>query len=316
MSDYKKFAAHVQKHGFARTNRFRIVIPLPSKLNSQFNAELNKPNKSKLAQAIGSIVKVIRIFTGPANTEFTRGLELMCMQTELPGKTINTTDGKYNGDVFKVGHSITYGNQQFTFKVSSDMYEKNILDAWMNLIVNPQTHEIGYYSEYVTDINIYQLDAEDNIVHGVVLHEAYPVMANPLVLSNTEMNNVHELMTQFAYKRWSNYDVSKEKSNFFGSLSKTPLGPYLTPILSNPIVQRGLEYVKQNTGLDVEGEGVKIYNQVNKVVENAVGLSIGRTTSILNNTKVKMEGNNKVSSSDKTKLTGYINGAINIFGGG
>jgi hypothetical protein len=315
MSTYKQFAAHIQKHGLARTNRFKIIIPLPEKLNEKFNSVSASPNKSKLAEAIGSIVKVVRIFTGPGNTEFTRGLEIMCMQTELPGKTINTSEGKYNGDVFKVGSSITYGNQQFTFKVSQDMYEKNILDAWMNLIVDPITHEVGYFKDYAVSITVFQLDAEDNITHGVILHDAFPVMTNPMVLSNAEMNNVHELMTQFAYKRWENYDVSQEKDNFFGSLSRTPLGPYLTPILSNPVVQRGLEYLKQNTGLDLEGEGVNVYNQVNKIIENSVGLSAGRTVSLINKTKVSMESNNKVTPNDKSKLSTYINGALNIFGG-
>lgn len=313
MSSFKQFAAHVQKHGLARTNRYQVIIPLPEKLNNTLTQE--GANRSKLAKAIGEVVKVVRIFTGPASTEFTRGLDLMCTQTELPGKTINTVEGKYNGDVFKVGQSITYGNQQFTFKVSSDMYEKNILDSWMNLIIDPTTHEIGYYADYVVPVTIFQLDANDNITHGVILYDAYPVMCNPLILSNTEMNNVHELMTQFTYKRWENFDLKNLTSNKFGGLAQTPLGPYLTPILSNPIVQRGLEYIKNTTGMDLEGEGVNVFNQVNDIVEKSTGLSIGRTVSIINKTKVDMENNSKVTTNDKTKLTGYINGLLNIIGG-
>lgn len=311
---FKEYAAHIQKHGIARTNRFQVIIPVPEALNKKI--AIPGAEQSKLAKAIGAIVKVVRIFTGPASTSFTRGLALMCSQTELPGKTINTTESKYNGDVLKVASSVMYGNQQFTFKVSSDMHEKNIIDSWMALAIDPKTHELEYYDNYVMPITIYQLDSNDNIVHGVILYDAFPVMSNPLTLSNAEMNNTHELMVQFAYKRWENLDLSADSNNKFKSLSQTPLGPWLAPILSNPIVQRGLDYVKQNTGLDVEGEAVGIYNQVNKVVENTVGLSIGKSTSMINGIKVKMEGNSKVKSNDKTKLTGYINGVLNIFGSG
>lgn len=312
MPSYKEFVAHAQKHGFARTNRFQVIIPLPDKITQVL---ATNTQKSPLAEAIGKVSEIVRIFTGPSTTAYTRGLEMMCMQTELPGKTINVSEGKYNGDVFKVAHSILYGNQQFTFKVSGDMYEKTILDAWMNLIVDPDTHEVGYYKDYVVPISIFQLDTNDNIVHGVVLHDAYPVLTNPLTLSNAEMNNVHELMTQFTYKRWENLDITGMSGSAFSQLAQTPLGPYLTPILSNPVVQRGLDYIKNTTGLNLEGEAMNVYNQVNDIVEKSVGISAGRTTSLLNSTKVKMESNTLIDGTSKGKLGNYINGLLNVFGG-
>jgi hypothetical protein len=313
MSTFKEFAAHVGKHGVSRTNRFRVIIALPQKLQDKFAAKAG--DKKSDWPTLQAVIKIVRIFTGPNSTEFTRGLDLMCSQTELPGKTLNTTECKTNGDVKKIASTITYGNQQFTFKVSSDMFEKNIIDAWMNLIVNPTTHEVGYYSDYATQITIHQLDIQDRIMHTVVLNDAYPVMSNPLVLSNVESNNVHELMTQFAYKSWFSLETQEKATGLVDALSKTPLGPFITPILSNPIVQRGLEYIEQNTGLDLEGEAVNVYNQVNGVVTKATGLSIGRTTSTINQIKVKMEGNPVINGSDKTKLTGYINGLLGKIGG-
>lgn len=309
MSTFKQFAAHVSKHGISRTNRFRVIIPLPEKLQSKFAQ--NADSKKSDFPTLQSIIKIVRIFTGPNSTEFTRGLDLMCSQTELPGKTLNTTETKCNGDVKKIASTITYGNQQFTFKVSGDMFEKNIIDAWMNLVVNPFTHEVGYYDEYVVPITIHQLDIQDRIMHTVVLNDAYPVMSNPLVLSNVEANNVHELMTQFAYKSWFNVETEETPTGLVDMLSKTPLGPFVTPILSNPIVQRGLDYIEKNTGIDLEGEAVNVYNQVNGVITRNTGLSIGQTTSTVNKIKVKMEGNPVINSGDKTKLTGYINGLLN-----
>lgn len=313
MANFKEFAAHLTKHGLARTNRFQVLIPLPEQLQRDLATE--EKDQSRLQRIIGEVVKVIKIFTGPSSAEYTRGLDLMCSQTELPGKILNISETKHNGDTWKVGQSVTYGNQQFVFKVSTDMIEKDIIDKWMNLILDPETHEVGYLKDYAVDITVFQLDTNDKIVHGITLKDAYPVMTNPLTLSNLESNNTHELMTQFAYRKWINLSVEKQNPEDVNSLLQTPLGPFLAPILSNPAVQRGLEYVKQNTGLDLEGEAVNIYNQVNQVLVNTTGDSIGKTTTILNKTLVDLDLNSNINPINKLKLGDYITGALDKLGG-
>jgi hypothetical protein len=313
MATFKEYSAHLRKNGLARTNRFQVLIPLPEKLQQEL--AVAEKDVSPLQRTIGEIVKVIKIFTGPTSTEYTRGLDMMCSQTELPGKIINIAETKNNGDTWKVGQSVTYGNQQFVFKVSNDMIEKDIIDKWMAMVIDPTTHEVGYLKDYSVSITIYQLDMSDRITHAVVLRDAYPVMTNPLTLSNLDQNNVHELMTQFTYRSWYNASIEQANPNDVSSLSQTPLGPLLAPILSNPVVQRGLEYVKQNTGLDLEGEAVNIYNQVNQVIINTTGESIGKTTSILNKTLVDLDLNSNINPANKLKLGNYITGALDKLGG-
>lgn len=310
MASFKEHTAHILKHGVSRTNRFQVLIPVPSKLQNSVtsNSELDK--KSKFAEIFSETIKVIQVFTGGGTTEFTRGLDLMCSQTELPGKTINISETKYNGDTNKVGNSIMYGNQQFVFKVSKDMYEKNIIDAWMNLIINPKTHEIGYMNDYVSDITIYQLDTNDQIVHAVMLEDAFPVMMNPLTLSNLEQNNVHELMVQFAYKKWTNVELLAEPESDLNSLLDTPLGPYLAPILSNPVVQRGLEYIENATGIDLEGEAVNIYNQVDAIVRATTGESINKSVALLNSIKATLGLNENLTPTQVAQLLDLIEGTI------
>ena len=311
MASFKEHTAHILKHGISRTNRFQVLIPVPKKMQDEVTAEGEEKKKSKLKKYFEEAVKVIRVFTGGGTTEFTRGLDMMCSQTELPGKTINISETKYNGDVRKVGNSIMYGNQQFVFKVSKDMYEKTIIDEWMNLIINPQTHEVGYYDDYVVDITVYQLDTNDKIVHAIVLEDAYPIMSNPLTLSNLEQNNSHELMVQFAYKRWRNAELDKDKNTGLDSLLDTPLGPYLSPILSNPMVQRGLDYVENTTGINLEGEAMNIYNQVDDIVKSTTGGSINKSVSLLNSMKASVAVNGNITSTQGAGLLDMIEGTIN-----
>lgn len=316
MASFKEHTANILQNGLARTNRFQVLIPTPMMRNeAAHESELTGPQPpiSKLKSMFGEVVKVIRIFTGGGSAEYTRGLDLMCSQTELPGKTLNTSETKYNGDVHKIGQSIVYGNHQFTFHVSQDMYEKTIIDQWMNMVVDPETHEVSYLSEYAVNINIFQLDQNDKIVHGVALLDAFPVMMNPLTMTNSEHNNVHELMVQFAYRRWINLDLSAQAGNGMDSLLDTPLGPYLAPILSNPVVQRGLEYVKNSTGLDLQGEALNIYKQVDDVVKNTTGESINKSVGLMNGIKASLDVNDKITSTDAGKLFDYVEGAVKIF---
>lgn len=310
MPTFKEYTSGIMQNGLAMTNRFQVLIPVPAALLPSEKPDGPPSGFSKLMKYFGEAVKVVRIFTGGGSSEYTRGLDLMCSQTELPGKTINTSETKYNGDVHKIGQSLMYGNHQFTFKVSGDMYEKTIMDSWMNLIVNPNTHEVTYLQDYAVNINIFQLDRMDKIVHGVTLYDAFPVMMNPLTLSNAEHNNTHELMVQFAYRRWANIDLSAEAGNGLDSLLDTPLGPYLAPILTNPVVQRGLEYVKNATGLDLEGEAMNIYNQVDDIVKNTTGESVNKTVGLLNTVKASLDVNDNISQTDAGKLFDFVEGTI------
>lgn len=305
---HEQHNAHLLKHGLARTNRFQVIIQLPEKIVDQASAEAK--TSSNLAKWFGEAIKIVKIFTGKGSSEFTRGLDIMTSQTELPGKTINISETKYNGDTLKAGQSILYGQHQFVFKVSSDMYEKGIIERWMDLIVDPNTHEVGYQNTYATNITINQLNLNDEIVYSVRLIDAFPVNVNSMVLSNSEMNNTHELMVQFAYRKWENVDRDTSGNGLLNKLSQTPFGPYLTPILSNPVVQKGLDYLKENTGIDLEGEGVNIYNQVDKIVRETTGESINSSVSLLNGIKANLGLTEGLSSSQAAKLFDLITGTV------
>lgn len=313
MASFKEYTANILQNGLARTNRFQVLIPVPTIPSLTSAAEDDSADSvfGKIGGYVKEAFKVIRIFTGGGTAEYTRGLDLMCSQTELPGKTINTSETKYNGDVHKIGNSLMYGNHQFVFKVSRDMYEKTIIDQWMNMVVDPETHEISYLDEYAVSINIFQLDESDEIMQAIELVDAFPVMLNPLTLSNSEHNNTHELMVQFAYRKWRNIDLTGEPGNGLDSLMDTPLGPYLAPILTNPVVQRGLDYVKNATGIDLEGEAVNVYNQIDDIVKNTTGESINKSVGLLNQIKASLDVNDLLTRPQQEGLFDLVEGTIN-----
>ena len=308
MSTLKEFLAHIGKNGLARTNRFQVLIPLPDALQSKTNNQ----GQSKPSAFEGiEVIKKISSFFGGGNIQITRGLDLMCEQTELPGKNLTTTDIKYNGDFFKLPYSSVYGVQMFVFKVSRDMHEKNIIDEWMNLIYDPVTHEIEYMDNYTVTITINQLDENDNIVQAIQLKNAFPTMTNPIIVSNEETNSFAKLMTSFAYSKWTRVGEDESVNKGVGSLSQTPLGRILNPVLSNPAVQRSLEILERETGIDLEGEAVFIYNQIDEIVKNTTGESINKHVGILEGIKGTTRNNRRLTGSQQDELIEIIDNVIN-----
>lgn len=304
MSTTQEHFAHILKHGLARSNRFQILIPLPNSLLSDTSNESQQKTSTWFNN---DVIRLISSFSG-SGPEITRGLDLMIESTELPGKNLNTTDVRYNGDFYKLPYAVVYPMQQFTFKVSGDMHEKNIIDEWVNRIYNPVTHEVAYMDDYCVNITINQLDEYDRIVYSVLLRDAFPTMVNPLTVSNEEMNQFHKLVTMFSYRRWERVGEKENTAdNGVDSLSQTVLGPILTPILSNPVVKEALTVFENATGIDLEGEAVGIYNQIDQILRQTTGGSINSTVGIIEQIKASIGLNGKLTNIQKAELIQIVN---------
>lgn len=305
----QEYFAHLMKHGISRTNRFQVLIPLPRGLNNK----VGNLNQSKTSSIFNhDVISLINSFVGGGGgTEVTRGLELMAESTDIPGKVITTSDLKYNGDFYRQGFASVYSEQPFVFRVSREMYEKNVIDEWMNLIIDPNTHVVSYYDDYVTDITINQLDEQDRIVYSIILKDAFPIMCSPLSVSNEDVNQVHKLSTAFAFRKWIREGENEgHVDGDYTMMSQTVLGPILTPILSNPVVKKALEIVENATGIDLEGEAVNIYNQVENVVRASTGTSINTTISVLNDIIAQIKVNHRISNTQQAQLIEMIQAVI------
>ena len=299
MSSFKEHIEYIIKHSLARTNRFQVIIPLPEALLPKTDNTSQEKTSTFFGQ---DVIKYVSSFLGGGGSEITRGLEIMLESTELPGKNLTTTEVKYNGDYYKIPYANVYETQSFMFRCSRDMYEKNIIDEWMKLIFEPTSHAIGYMDDYVTNITINQLNEQDEIVYSVILKDAYPSLCAPISVSHEDRDNYARLQCQFMYRRWQKVEENINISDGVSSLSQTPLGPVLAPFLSNPAVQRALDTIDNQTGLDLEGTAVDIYNQVDDLVKGTTGSSTNQTVSLIESIKAQVGLSGTVSDIQKSKL--------------
>ena len=228
------------KHGLARTNRFEVHVNLPPILRG---------GEGTYLKYIPTVFRQ-QISSGPERFTFTVNA------ATLPGRSMALKDARTYGPVTRYPWDQTYTDVTLVFLVGRDMFEKRFFEAWHQSLFDPVTHNLNYYKEYTSQINIYQNDKTDMPIYGVALIEAYPSTIGDLSLSHDDVDNFHKLSVTFAFRKWlelENYGTSYETDTLISvtpgeELSSPDPGDWPTPPPQPNIEGPGLQYFN-NSGL-------------------------------------------------------------------
>ena len=175
-----EFKTQVTSEGLARQNRFEVLILPPSSLSTL--------------------------------TRTSRTVSLFCDAAMLPGMSITTKQLKSFGPAYQRPVSAEYGGDaiNLVFHIDTDMRIKAFFDTWMNSIVDPKSFVVAYQEDYITQIEIRQLDENNNVTYSVKLIDAFPRATNMMDLNNSSNNQSHKLSVVFAYRKWeSSHSILK-----------------------------------------------------------------------------------------------------------
>lgn len=160
-----------------------------------FKGDLARPNRYDVQIPVPVVLAPFYLNTG-------RNLQFRCESTEMPGRTLVTTDRKIgSAPVQKIPYQTTYNDLSMTFMVGADMNEKLFFDQWMEYINPTSNYNFTYKSNYTVDIAINQYDSQNNVTYKAVLIDAYPLIVNQLDLDWTN-DSYHKLTVVFAYTNW------------------------------------------------------------------------------------------------------------------
>lgn len=179
MFSISQFKSNVK---IVRPNLFRAkVTKLPSFLSTQFN---------------------------------TSTFEYRCEATELPGKTIATTDESGIGTTVKLPYDVTYNDINFQIIASEDMMERRMFETWIDNIVYPNSPSnkgglIRYYDSYLGTFTVDQFNDSGLTLVRYTLHNAYPIQLSPMNLSWEESNSYQRFTVTVAY-RYHTYEYIPE----------------------------------------------------------------------------------------------------------
>jgi hypothetical protein len=182
------FISEVNIRGLARPNRFEVFILPPPGLGA---------------------------LTGSG-----RLVSLLCESASLPAMSISTKPYRIYGASYQRPVSSEFNGDGITlsFYIDNKMEVKSFFDAWMFKVVNPNSFNVSYQREYVSQIKIAQLDEKNNENYSIYLEDAFPRAVNMLDLNMGSTNQVHKLNVTFAYRRWFS------ESEFLNRLRFDPAG--------------------------------------------------------------------------------------------
>ena len=165
-----------QKEGLARLNRFMVELPV------------NIP---------GAEIKDSREF------------HVLCKTASIPGKGIATHDRNIMTQNEKIAYGYIGQEMPMTFYLLNDYGMREYFDKWMNTIVDQDTFEVSYKTEYQRNVKIHQLrDPVEarrrvalNKIYSIELEDAFPISINSIDFSN-DPDVIGEVSVSMSYTKW------------------------------------------------------------------------------------------------------------------
>ena len=233
------------KEGFAKPNRFEVVLPIPSYINqyvgnSILEKIINFPNAlvADVTEALRGANRDEQSISD--NATLSRYLALQCESAELPGRTLNTADVKVYGPTYKVPYQTQYNDMTLSFICTNEFYERKLFEKWIDSIMPSDTNNLrfpkGRQSRYLTNIKIIQYDEFIRQIYAVELIDAFPIGIASQSLAWSE-DGFHRLGVQFAYQRYKviyegNYDLVGAAVQLFGNKLASNITNFQTGITS------------------------------------------------------------------------------------
>jgi len=211
--------------GFARTNRYAVVISPPRGL-ALFDSAF------KFSQESFSISQDYLKTTN-------RQVNLHCSAVSMPGHDLQAMEqqhGSAPGREIVRSHDYA-GTIAATFYLDSHLRERHFFEQWQRSAVNTQTHKANYYDNYIGTMEIYQLDGEGEITYGIKATEVYPTTMAGIEYAYSNSNTIATQVINFQYRQWYNM-TSDEISGYSNRLDLTQRGDRG---VANALAQSSLE---------------------------------------------------------------------------
>jgi hypothetical protein len=205
-----RFMANIaQGEGFARPTRYLVRVFLPNKLTIDSRDD------------DGGVV------SGGVNTiggqELARNVGMMCNKITMPSRSVASEPHQIYGPKREMPYAYTFGDTiEATFYADKFLRQRAFFETWQKLVFDINTHNIKYYDDYTSQVDILQLgqyDAEedrDRIVYGVRLYEVYPKTIGSIEYAYGG-EGIVEIPITLQYRYWRNLTLDQIGNATIGS---------------------------------------------------------------------------------------------------
>jgi hypothetical protein len=146
----------------------------------------------------------VHIYTNGIKTpsvDFKQGLAIKCHTASIPGLDIASTDKDFSYRSY--GYQKIYTDVSLSFYCSEEMRELQFLQDWMKKIIRPADNRVGYYSDYIGNIDIIKLDRQQEKTMTTHIYEAYPVNISSMDLGYGSNDEVMSVTSNFRFRYYT-----------------------------------------------------------------------------------------------------------------
>ena len=179
-----------KRGGIAKANRFKVMFTPPQQ--SLLNID---PGAIFTSVISGDGINLKSLINDP------RDISMLCTSASIPGRQFSTDEVTMHKQTVKMPYGFIDEDISMTFLLTNDMYMKKMFDNWTQSIINDDTYTLGYKKDYTTDVIIQQLNADNKVVYGAKLENAFPITIAPIEYSN-DADGISKLTVTFAYDKY------------------------------------------------------------------------------------------------------------------
>ena len=142
------------------------------------------------------------------STAVNENLQYVCESVSLPTKGIASNPHDIYGPPREIPYRETFTEAALSFILDDAFTIKRFFDEWQTKIINPETGNVNYWTNFVGSILISRLPNEAvNMAGGadkykIELREAYPSAVGEIALGHTQGGEILRLSVTFKYRKW------------------------------------------------------------------------------------------------------------------
>ena len=298
-SVYNVFRSGItQAGGFARPTQFLVTVDGPKGSILGDTAIYNDMQSKNQAARLEKSAKL----SNAIKKNLQLRMDIFCSNVSIPGKTItDDVNETYYGPKRAMAKSVQYDEVTLEFYTSINYEERLFFEAWQNSIVDPISHNVGYYDDYATPcmITITPLtktftaalanfqpsgdpgrdrqeirkslgDQSGFSSYQVQMYEAWPKTIAATPLSYDAVNQIVKTSVTFTYRNYAttawNF-LAKDNTEEFNTLNRLEYRTNTTAIQGNL-----LDNLPFGIGNEIGRAGRQVYETIKK------NLPVGRVT--------------------------------------
>lgn len=298
-SVYNVFRSGItQAGGFARPTQFLVTVDGPKGSILGDTAIYNDMQSKNQAARLEKSAKL----SNAIKKNLQLRMDIFCSNVSIPGKTItDDVNETYYGPKRAMAKSVQYDEVTLEFYTSINYEERLFFEAWQNSIVDPISHNVGYYDDYATPcmITITPLtktftaalanfqpsgdpgrdrqeirkslgDQSGFSSYQVQMYEVWPKTIAATPLSYDAVNQIVKTSVTFTYRNYAttawNF-LAKDNTEEFNTLNRLEYRTNTTAIQGNL-----LDNLPFGIGNEIGRAGRQVYETIKK------NLPVGRVT--------------------------------------